>query len=99
MILTGHDTTEVTGYRLCLYGSLKIQEKKERENYLKEFTDMVELRYAGVPKELSNLEEYTKIDHFSANNDKKAKEILNFYVRETFYYALTNSILRLSHSS
>ena len=35
MILTGHDTTEVTAYRLCLYGSLKIQEKKERENYLK----------------------------------------------------------------
>lgn len=44
--LTGYDTTEVTSYRLCLYGALKLKEKKERLGYLKEFTDMVEMRYA-----------------------------------------------------
>lgn len=54
--LTGYDSTEVTAYRLCLYGSLKLRDRRERTEYLKEFTDMVELRYAEVPKELANLE-------------------------------------------
>jgi hypothetical protein len=68
LILSGHDTTEVTAYRLCLYGALKLKEKKEKMNYLKEFTDMVEMRYAEVPKELANLEEYKMIDHLEENN-------------------------------
>ena len=29
--LSGHDTTEVTAYRLCLYGALKLRDRKERE--------------------------------------------------------------------
>lgn len=48
--LTGSDTTEVTNYRLCLFGAIMLKEKKEREIYLKEFSDMVELRYKGVQK-------------------------------------------------
>ncbi len=66
--LTGHDPTEVTAYRLCLYGALKLRDRKERASYLKEFTDMVEMRYAEVPKELANLEEYKRIDHCEENS-------------------------------
>jgi hypothetical protein len=62
--LSGADSTDVTNYRLCLYGALKLKEQKEREAYLKEFTDMVELRYKNSEKELENLKEYQKIDHF-----------------------------------
>ena len=42
---------------------------------------MVELRYKDVPKELENLEDYKKINHISPNNEKKLKEVLQFYVR------------------
>ncbi len=59
---------------------------------------MVELRYAEVPKELANLEEYKLIDHIEEGGEKKSNDILSFYVRETFYYVLINSILRLSRS-
>lgn len=30
IILTGYDNTEITAYRMCLYGSLKLKERKER---------------------------------------------------------------------
>lgn len=99
VMLSGTDSSEITAYRLCLYGALKIKEKREREGYLKEFTDMVELRYAGVPKELDYLMDYKLINHTSDDSEDKLRDILKFYVRETFYYALTNSILRLSRSS
>ena len=89
----------MTNYRLCLYGALKLTESKEREAYLREFTEMVELRYKEVPNELAHLEEYKRIDHAAANGEKKLREVLQFYVRETFYYVLTNSILRLSRNS
>lgn len=39
------------------------------------------------------------IDHFSEPDDKKHRDIIGFYVRETFYYALLNAMLRLSRNS
>jgi hypothetical protein len=58
---------------MCLYGSLKLKDEKERRDYLKEFTDLVELRYADVSKELVHLEEYRLINHFSEEEELKSK--------------------------
>ena len=58
---------------MCLYGSLKLKDEKERRDYLKEFTDLVELRYADVSKELVHLEEYRLINHFSEEEEVKSK--------------------------
>ena len=82
-----------------MYGALKLKEANERQNYLDEFVDVVKVRYDGIDKELGHLEEYLKIDHLAEESLEKSRLILNFYVRETFYYGLTNSILRVSNSS
>lgn len=58
---------------MCLYGSLKLKNERERRDYLKEFTELVELRYADVPKELVHLEEYRMIDHFSEEGEAKSR--------------------------
>ncbi len=71
-VLTGHDKTEITAYRMCLYGSLKLKDEKERRDYLREFTELVELRYADVSKELAHLEEYRLINHFSEDEETKS---------------------------
>jgi hypothetical protein len=58
---------------MCLYGSLKLKNERERRDYLREFTELVELRYADVPKELVHLEEYRMIDHFSEEGEAKSR--------------------------
>ena len=54
------------------------------------------MRYEGYEKEMQNLKEYLEIDHLSPNSPDKSQQIMNFYTKETFYYGLTNSILRVS---
>ncbi len=61
----------MTSYRMCLYGSLSLKDRKERALYLKEFTDMVEMRYSNSDTELRNLEEYRAIDHLSPPDHNK----------------------------
>lgn len=56
---------------------------------------LVREKYGQVEKEQKNIQDYTKIKHLSTiKSIVQAKEILQFYVRESFYYQVLNSMLR-----
>jgi hypothetical protein len=44
---------------------------------------------------MKNYQDYQSIDHISPiREEHQAKEIINFYVKESFYYQILNSMLR-----
>lgn len=59
----------------------------------------MEKRYENSIKEMNNLDQYKEIDHLSPVDAKKAEQILKFYVKENFYYGMTNSILRVAQNA
>ena len=62
---------------------------------LKEFLDLVVAKYEDVEKEKNNIIEYKLINHEKeVENEKQARKIISFYVRESFYYQILNSMLR-----
>lgn len=63
-----------------------------------EFTNLVKRVYSKDQNQMKYLQEYlTTIDHISSkpNDSKKNFDVLRFYVQESFYYKLTNNMLRI----
>ena len=57
-------------------------------------------KYDKKPEEDNNIQDYMKIDHFrSMASLDQAKLIIQFYVRESFYYQVLNSMLRTMKTS
>ncbi len=94
------DKSEVTKYRFCLYGAMKVKDPNERKQKLSEFERLVRKVYSKNPDELKNLEEYLQINHecSDATNTQKHHEILRFYTKKSFYHSLTNNLLRISRT-
>ena len=56
---------------------------------------LVREKYGKIEKEFKNIEDYRKIRHLQKiTNLKEAAPIVEFYVRESFYYMVVNSMLR-----
>ena len=56
---------------------------------------LVHSKYKDVGIERDNIIDYGKIDHTKhIENVDQARKIVSFYVRESFYYQIVNSLLR-----
>ena len=52
-------------------------------------------KYGTNERETKNISDYKEINHIKKVYDlKQAKSIISFYVRESFYYQILNSMLR-----
>lgn len=97
--LSGKDKTEATLYRGNLYGSLKIDQNDKQLAY-SNFMTLVREKYGKIEKEMENISDYTKIKHLKlVTTLEQAEPIVKFYVRESFYYQILNSMLRTLKST
>lgn len=97
--LSGKDKTEATLYRANLYGAIKIDENDKKIAFVN-FMMLVREKYGKIEKERENLIDYGKIKHLEMIKTKEqAEQIIKFYVRESFYYQVVNSMLRTLKST
>lgn len=92
--LTGKDKTDATLYRANLYGAIKI-DANDKKIAFDNFIKLVREKYGKIKMERDNLADYEKMNHLDLVSTKEqAKQIIRFYVRESFYYQVLNSMLR-----
>ncbi len=61
---------------------------------------LVREKYGKIEKEMENISDYTKIKHLKlVTTLEQAEPIVKFYVRESFYYQILNSMLRTLKST
>ena len=92
--LSGKDKTDATLYRSNLYGAIKIDANDKKIGFVN-FMMLVREKYGKIEKERENLIDYGKLKHLELIRTKEqAEQIIKFYVRESFYYQVLNSMLR-----
>jgi hypothetical protein len=61
---------------------------------------LVREKYGNVEKEQKNIMDYSKLKHLVLIKTKEqAEKVIKFYVRESFYYQVLNSMLRTLKST